>query len=169
MSKTETIIDPDAPVQPSRPYIAHAEYGVPKTIKGTLPWSHAVERLQKSKNYWIGTVSPEGKPHTMPTWGVWVDNTLYFGGGPQTRWSRNLAENPAVAVHLESGDDVIALEGTVGRITDPNDPEVKSIDDAYEAKYGMRHGIPLWMLRPQVVFAWTKFPNDMTRWKFNAE
>ena len=169
MSKTETIIDPDAPVQPNRPYIAHAEYGVPKTIKGVLPWSHAVERLQKSKNYWIGTVSPEGKPHTMPTWGVWVDNTLYFGGGPQTRWSRNLAENPAVAVHLESGDDVIVLEGTVGRITDPDDPKVKSIDDPYEAKYGMRHGIPLWMLRPRVVFAWTKFPNDMTRWKFNAQ
>lgn len=166
MSKSETVIDPNAPVQPSRPYIAHAEYGVPQTIKGTLPWSHAVERLQASKNFWIGTVSPEGKPHTMPVWGVWVQDTLYFGGGPLTRWSRNLEANPNVAVHLESGDDVLVLEGTVGRITDSDDPRLKAIDDVYEVKYKMRHGIPLWILHPKVIFAWTKFPDNMTRWKF---
>ena len=105
----------------------------------------------------------------MPTWGVWVDDTLYFGGGPQTRWSRNLAENPQVAVHLESGDDVVILEGVVGRISDAGDPRLTRIDDAYEAKYKMRHGIPLWVLRPQVVFAWSKFPDNMTRWKFDSE
>jgi len=154
----------------SRPYIAHAEYGVPKTLKGTLPWSHAVERLEKARNYWIGSVSPAGKPHSMPVWGVWVADadTLYFGGGPQTRWSRNLAENPAVAVHLESGDEVVILEGVVGRITDADDPKMKAIDDAYEAKYQMRHGPPVWVLRPRVVFAWTKFPDTMTRWTFDT-
>jgi hypothetical protein len=169
MSKTETVSDPAAPVQPSRPYIAHAEYGVPKTVKGTLPWSHAIERLQASKNFWIGTVSPEGKPHSMPVWGVWVEDTLYFGGGPLTRWSRNLEANPNVAVHLESGDDVLVLEGTVGRITDSDDPRLKAIDDVYEVKYKMRHGVPLWILHPRVIFAWTKFPDNMTRWKFDTE
>jgi hypothetical protein len=154
--------------QVSRPYIAHAEYGVPKTIKGTLPWSHAVERLEKAHNYWIGTAQ-DGKPHSMPVWGIWLDDTLYFGGGPQTRWSRNLAENPRVAVHLDSGDDVVILEGVVGRIEDPADPRLTRIDDAYEVKYKLRHGIPLWVLRPQVVFAWSKFPDNMTRWKFDAE
>ena len=153
----------------SRPYIAHAEYGVPKTMKGVLPWSHAVERLEKSQNFWIGTVGEGGKPHSMPVWGVWVYDTLYFGGGPQTRWSRNLADNPKVAVHLESGSDVVILEGVVGRISDPADPRITRIDDAYEAKYKMRHGVPLWVLRPQVVFAWSKFPNDMTRWKFDSD
>jgi hypothetical protein len=166
MSDEKTGIDVQEPVQASRPYIAHAEYGVPKTLKGVLPWSHAVERLTKSKNYWIGTVRPDGTPHSMPVWGVWVDDTLYFGGGPQTRWSRNLAENPAVAVHLESGDDVLILEGKVGRIEDPAHPLLSRIDDAYEVKYKMRHGIPLWVLRPQVIFAWTKFPDNMTRWVF---
>jgi len=150
----------------SRPYIGHEEYGIPKTMDGALPWSHVVERLEKAKNYWIGTVSPAGHPHTMPTWGAWVDNTLYFGGGPNTRWSRNLAENPHVSVHLESGDDVVILEGTVGRITDPNDPQVTRVDDVYEAKYNMRHGIPFWVLKPAKMLAWTKFPTTATRWVF---
>jgi hypothetical protein len=100
---------------------------------------------------------------------VWVDNTLYFGGGPDTRWSRNLAANPHVSVHLESGDDVVIIEGTVDRITDPKHPLVEKIDDAYEAKYKMRHGIPFWVLRPKLAFAWSKFPDNTTRWVFNEK
>jgi hypothetical protein len=125
-----------------------------------------VERLEKARNYWIGTVGPDGQPHTRPTWGVWVDDTLYFGGGPNTRWSRNLAANPTVTVHLESADDVVILEGVVGRITDASDPQVTRVDDAYEVKYKMRHGIPLWVLRPKKVLAWSEFPKNTTRWVF---
>jgi hypothetical protein len=153
--------------QVGRPYVAHPEYGIPTSIEGTLPWSHVGERMAKARNYWIGTIHPEGRPHVMPVWGVWVDDTLYFGGGPDTRWSRNLAANPQVAVHLESGDDVIIVEGSVDRITDPKHPLLPRIDDAYEAKYQMRHGIPLWVLRPRVVFAWSKFPDNTTRWRFS--
>ncbi len=148
----------------SRPYIAQEEYGIPKTLKGILPWSHVVERLEKARNYWIGTVGPDGQPHIRPTWGAWVDDTLYFGGGPNTRWSRNLAANLNVTVHLESGDDVVILEGVVGRITDAADPQVTRVDDAYEAKYKMRHGIPFWVLRPHKVLAWSEFPKNTTRW-----
>jgi hypothetical protein len=62
---------------------------------------------------------------------------------------------------------VVILEGQVGRITDPADPRLKAVDDAYEVKYKMRHGVPVWVLRPAVVFAWTKFPDTMTRWKLD--
>ena len=86
---------------------------------------------------------------------------------PETRWSRNLAEHPQVAVHLESGDNVVILEGTVERISDPADPPVTRIDDAYEAKYQMRHGVPFWVLRPRLAFAWSKFPDNATRWRFS--
>ncbi len=152
---------------PSRPYVPG--YGIPESVEGTLSWSHVVERMQKSRNYWIATTRPDGRPHAVPTWGVWVDDTLYFGGGPDTRWSRNLAANPHVAVHLESGDDVVIIEGVVERITDPSHPLVAPIDDAYEAKYNMRHGIPFWVLRPRVVFAWSKFPDNTTRWVFGEK
>jgi hypothetical protein len=30
----------------------------------------------------------------------------------------------------------------------------------------MRHGPPIWVLAPEVVIAWTKFPTDATRFRF---
>ncbi len=39
---------------------------------GLLPWSWAVERLQRSHDYWVATVRPDGPPHVMPVWGVWM-------------------------------------------------------------------------------------------------
>jgi hypothetical protein len=86
-----------------------------------------------------------------------------------TRWSRNLAANPQVAVHLESGSEVLIMEGTVERISDPDHPLANEIDDAYEAKYDMRHGTPFWVLRPRVAFGWTEYPTTVTRWEFDAE
>jgi hypothetical protein len=145
----------------SRPYVPG--YGIPKSVKGTLPWSHVVERMAKARNYWIATARLDGRVHAVPVWGVWVDDTLYFGGG-ETQWARNLKTNPNVAVHLDSSDDVVTLEGSVERISDPNHPMAKRIDDAYEAKYQMRHGLPVWVLRPRVVYAWSQFPANATRW-----
>lgn len=151
--------------QPGRPHVPN--YGIPTSIEGVLSWSHVVERMSKARNYWVGTVDQKGQPHTVPVWGVWFEDTLYFGGGPETRWSRNLATNPQVAIHLESGDDVVILEGTVEHITDPTHLLVKPVDNAYEAKYQMRHGTPFWVLRPHLVFAWSKFPDNATRWRFS--
>jgi hypothetical protein len=170
MPNSKSLLEQNRPEpKASRPYVPG--YGIPTSIKGTLPWSHVIERMEKSRNYWVGTVGPDGRPHVVPVWGVWdaARGTLYFGGGPDTRWSRNLTANPQVTVHLESGDDVVILEGVVERITDPNHPLVTPIDDAYEAKYQMRHGTPFWVLRPRVAFAWSKFPNNATRWLFGDD
>ncbi|MEB2287063.1 MAG: DUF2255 family protein [Anaerolineae bacterium] len=141
-------------------------YGIPSEVEGTLPWDHVVERMAQARNYWLATAQLDGVPHAVPVWGVWVAGTLYFGGGPQTRWSRNLAANPRVVVHLDDSEKAVILEGTVTRIADPDDPLVARLDDAYEAKYAMRHGIPFWVLRPHKAFAWTRFPDDATRWTF---
>lgn len=152
----------------SRPYIADPGYGMPKTLQGTLPWSHAVERLNKARNYWVSTTRPDGRPHAMPVWGVMVDDRLYFGGSGKTRRSRNLDQNPAVVVHLESGDDVIIVEGTTTKLDESNAEAdlLKRIDEAYQEKYKMPHGTPVWAVKPLVVFAWTKFFDDATRWSF---
>jgi hypothetical protein len=149
-----------------RPYIAHRSYGVPDDLKNLVPWSSVVERFTVERNYWIATSSPEGTPIARPAWGVFVDNTICFGGGPRTRWSRNLSTNPKVSVHLEDGTNVVIAEGMVDRLTDRDDPRLKAIDDAYEIKYEMRHGPPIWMLEPRIVLAWSDFPKDMTRFRF---
>jgi hypothetical protein len=152
----------------SRPHIPH--YGIPESTEGLLPWSYAAGRLEEAQNYWIATTCPDGRPHARPVWGVFVDGTLFFGGGPSVKWARNLAENPAVVVHLESGDEVVIVEGSVTKLTEENiDPDlVKRLDAAYLAKYKfqMEHGLPVWQLRPTLAFGWSKFPDDTTRWTF---
>src|SRR3712207_5164688 len=74
---------------PDRPFMP-AGYGVPTTTEGMLPWSHVSERMASALNYWIGTTRPDGRPHAVPVWGAWVDETFYFEGGPDTRRGRNL-------------------------------------------------------------------------------
>ena len=155
-------------VQPeaSRPHIP--DYGLPTTTDGLLDWSHVVERLTRSRHYWIGT-SRAGTPHVVPVWGVVVDGILHFGGGPRTRWALTLKENPRVAVHLEDGEQAVILEGTVSPITDAADPRMERIDDAYEVKYDMRHGPTVWVVQPTLALAWTDFTKDATRWRFGEK
>jgi hypothetical protein len=95
-----------------------------------LPWSHVRERMSVARNYWLATVRPDGRPHSVPVWGVWVEDSLHFGGGRSTRKARNLAANPNVVAHSESGEDVVILEGVAEEVTDPALQE--RIDDAYE-------------------------------------
>jgi Pyridoxamine 5'-phosphate oxidase len=140
-------------------------YGIPESPEGMLSFDHVRDRMDRSRTYWLTTVRADGRPHAVPVWGVWLDDRMHFGGGGTTRKARNLARNPAVVLHTESGEDVVILEGTAVEVTDPG--RQRFIDDAYEAKYGIRHGTPVWELRPAVAFAWTEYPKTVTRWRFS--
>jgi hypothetical protein len=77
----------------SRPRFAPG-YGISDDAEGMLPWSWAVERLTAGRNYWVATTSPDGRPHAMPVWGVWLDDGLWFGTSGRSRKGRNLARDP---------------------------------------------------------------------------
>ncbi len=147
-------------------------YGIPKDPKGMLPWSFVEDRMTKARNYWISTIRPDGTPHVRPVDGVWLDSALCFGGAPETRWVRNLTQNPAASVHLGREVEVVILEGTAQYITDAKHPLVAPLLEASRKKYpeyysGSKSPFrPFWMFRPQVVFAWTleQFPKSATRW-----
>ena len=74
-----------------RPALA-AGYGLlPESEgKGLLPWNWVTERLERSRNYWIATTRPDGRPHVMPVWGVWMEDALYFGTDPASVKGRNI-------------------------------------------------------------------------------
>jgi nitroimidazol reductase NimA-like FMN-containing flavoprotein (pyridoxamine 5'-phosphate oxidase superfamily) len=148
----------------SRPHIPG--YGIPRTEKGLLDWSFAVERLERSKHYWLATTSPGHKPHVTAVWGAWVDGALYFGGGPEVRWAKNLRSDPRIVVHLEPADQVIIIEGSAEVTTDEGEAEVLAVQDAYEEKYDLRHPPPFWRVRPVLAFGWTDLSKDATRWTF---
>lgn len=158
---------------PSRPHIPG--YGIPESEEGVLPWAHVTERLRSARTYWVATAGPDGRPHSTPIWGGFVDGTLFFEGSPHTRRGRNLAANPAVVVHLESGDDVVIVEGTVQEIKGPDPSLAGRLVEDFAAKYealGYRPSADQWnegglyAVQPQTVFAWTRFPQDATRFRF---
>jgi general stress protein 26 len=147
-------------------------YGM-KTPHKFLPFSYAEERLAKSRNYWICTVRPDGRPHSIPVWGFWLDGTLYFGTARSTRKSRNLARNPALSVHLESADDVVILEGQTVEVNLTDKDTVRKLDTESRSKYKMPlMMVPetiLYRVRPRIVLAWTEkdFPINATKWIFD--
>jgi general stress protein 26 len=150
-----------------------ADYGL-KPRRQYLPFSHAEERLTKSRNYWICTTRPDGRPHSIPVWGFWIEGALYFGTGRASRKARNLAHNAAASIHLDSGDDVVILEGTATEVDLADTATIKKLDAASRSKYKMplmtTPEVVLYSVRPRVVLAWTEkdFPNNATRWQFDT-
>jgi nitroimidazol reductase NimA-like FMN-containing flavoprotein (pyridoxamine 5'-phosphate oxidase superfamily) len=159
---------PTAPLIPTT-------YGVPTDGSGgeRLPWSWTVERLTDARNYWICTTCPDGRPHAAPVWGVWLDGAVWFATARASRKSRNLAANPAVIIHLESGDETVILEGSAEEVHDI--AALERFVDAYAPKYGIRpdtadEGNIVYVLRPVAAQTWEErnYPRTATRWLFST-
>ena len=152
-----------------------ADYGVPASDEGMLPWSHVVERMTDALNYWVATIYPDGRPHVSVVWGVWYEDRFYFDGSPETRRGRNVAANPSVTVHLESGTDVVILEGVAEEVRHPDHELTVQLAAEYARKYAAHDYAPepqqwdnggLFAVTLDKVLAWSSFPADMTRWRF---
>src|SRR5713226_6503440 len=123
----------------SRP-IMPQDYGVPDQDDGMLPWSWAVERLERARLYWFSTVRADGRPHAMPAWALWIDGGLYFEGGPDTVRMRNIAARPNVVVQVhDQGDEVVIVEGLGGAGGRPSAELARELADGFAAKYGESH------------------------------
>ncbi len=142
---------------------------------GLLPYSHATQQLERARNYWLATAGLDGRPHCMPVWGIWIDERFVFSTGPVTKKARNLAENPAAVLHLESGAQVVVLECSAREVTEPHALEAFRI--AYNTKYAwdftpeQLSGGGVFELRPTKAFAWCgdhdeEFSGTATRWTF---
>ena len=136
-----------------------------------LSWSYVCDRMASSRNYWVATTRPDGRPHSMPVWGIWLDETFCFATDLGSQKARNLAVSPKVVVHLESADEVVLIEGDAEVILDQG--LLKRFIDAYDAKYQIRPSAGdgstrIYRLRPRVAFAWLEqdFPGTATRWRF---
>jgi hypothetical protein len=156
--------------KPERPDIP-ATYGFsPFTPHTPQAWRDLTEKIRISRNYWICSVSPDGSPHALPVWGVWLDEHLYFVTKRASRKARNLLANPKVAIHLESGDDVVSFQGRAAEVTDPT--RLARISAEYGSKYNGDEIYPdievVFELQPGVAFTWleSNYHQTATRWRF---
>lgn len=92
-------------------------YGVPEDLDGVLPWSSAEERLTSCRNYFVATTRPDGRPHVMPIWGLWLNGLFCFSTAITSVKSRNLLANPRCTVTIEDGHHSVIVEG-VARVTE---------------------------------------------------
>ncbi len=159
----------------SRP---HFPAGYVEHPKAMVSWEYVAQKLTDAKNYWLASVRPDGRPHVVPRWAVFVEGCVYYDGSPETRHARNLEQNPQVALHLESGDQAIIAYGTARPAGKPAPELAQKIAAAYCAKYTAFGYSPepnqwdeggLYVFEPKSVLAWTSFMDDPTKFIFSDD
>jgi PPOX class probable F420-dependent enzyme len=152
----------------TRPYMPG--YGLKAESAGLLPWSWARQRLEKSHNYFLSTVSPDGSPHCMPVWGLWLNETFYFSTGRQSKKARNLAHDPRCVLCTDNPAEAVIVEGTAA--LDPDPKALKRIAPAYNDKYHYgdvgEMDEPVYVVTPRVAFGMVEgsMVKTATRWTF---
>jgi len=153
-------------------------YGMLDADKGTglLPWSWAVERLERSHDYWVATIRPDGRPHVMPVWGIWLENAVWFSSSRGSRKARNLAANPNCTVTTDNAFEPVVIEGTAELVQDVTAIAafVININDKYRTGYGVDFFSAAenacFRVHPRWAFGLTEsdFTGSPTRWVFTT-
>jgi nitroimidazol reductase NimA-like FMN-containing flavoprotein (pyridoxamine 5'-phosphate oxidase superfamily) len=151
-------------------------YGVVPADEGSglLSWEEGERRLTVAHDYWCATVCPDGRPHVMPVWGVWLDGRLWFSSGLRSRKARNLEADPRCTITTDDARRPVVIEGAAERLTDAG--PIESFVAAVNAKYdaGLTTGFQdptvngTFAVRPVRAFGITAddFTGSPTRWTF---
>jgi hypothetical protein len=159
-------------------------YGDPE-----LPWSRAHDLLAAGTPtpdipFFLGTVRPDGRPHSAGIGALWLDGDLYFTSSPGARKARDLAVNPAGTISARLDGLDLVLEGEATRVTDPSTLEqaaaryraggwpAEVAGDAFTAPFSAPSaGPPPWYLYRftfhTAVGVATVKPSGATRWTFD--
>lgn len=125
-------------------------YGQPSPA-AQLEWQWVHAQLESAGTYWV-IPRENGHPHPRPVWGVWDGTSIYLTvGSPAMR--RALGRGPEVTVHLDSGTDVVIVEGRfAGQTLDP------AVIQRYNTKYSWSYAVDefgaLSTVTPSRVIAW---------------
>jgi PPOX class probable F420-dependent enzyme len=108
--------------------------------------AHVEGRLQTNLMAWLTTISPSGRPQSVPVWFLVQDDTILIYSRPGKAKLRNIATNPHVALGLDVTDlgrDVIRFEGTAAHVPDhPSAAQVPAYLSKYVERIGAIFGTP---------------------------
>lgn len=151
-----------------------------------IPWSRALDAVSHpvGNHIFLGTVDPDGRPHSTGIGALWVDGAYYVVSGPGTRKSRDLAANPACTISASLQGIDLVFEGEATRVTDQATLQLVAeryrtsgwpaevAGDGFTAPYNApTAGPPPWYLyrinAPTVYGIATAEPYGATRWQFD--
>jgi nitroimidazol reductase NimA-like FMN-containing flavoprotein (pyridoxamine 5'-phosphate oxidase superfamily) len=143
---------------------------------GLLPWSWALERLNRSHDFWLATVTPLGVPHLMPVWAVWHQDALWFSSANGSRKARNIGTEPRCSLSTDNPIEPVVVHGRARRVTVAD--ELSEMLAVENAKYGTSYGPEMvdpalnsvFALQPEWAFALdsSDFAGSPTRYVFPA-
>lgn len=98
--------------------------------------AHALERLHSDVIIWLSSVRPDGRPHLVPVWFLWENDTILIFSQPNKQKIRNLRHNPNVMLALnaaDQGEDVVMIEGTAEFVEEEGlSPTMPAYAEKYE-------------------------------------
>jgi hypothetical protein len=161
---------------------------IDKTFEAApLPWERARRLLDggalAEAAAFLGTVRPDGRPHSARIGAAWHDGDIYFQTGGQSRKARNLEANPACTLSTSLTGIDLVFEGVAERITDGATLEAIAAvwreggwaaevsGDGVVAPYNaLGTGPPPWQVyrvtADRVIGVSTAEPFGATRWEF---
>ena len=90
-----------------------------------LSWSRAHDLLTAGPfgpevPFFLTTIRPDGRPHTVGIGAAWFDGDLYFTSGLGARKARNLAANPVCTIVTRLPGLDLTLEGEARLVAEPH-------------------------------------------------
>lgn len=147
-----------------------ASYGLDQLGPKHASLSEIYDRIAAERNWWIATTS-QTHPHVSPVWGLICEDRMIFCCDPRSLKATNLKNNPHVALHLESGDNVVIVNASASLIA-PTELPTTFADD-YEAKYAYRPdpddpNFRAYELHPTKIMSWqeAEVVETAARWRF---
>jgi len=136
-----------------------------------LEWPWVETQLIDAGTYWV--VAPStSHPHPRPVWGIWAYDALVLSIGSPVL-AASLAADPHCTVHLDSGTDVVVVEGIAERVIEPDAVQVDAYNRKYEWQYTYDEYGPFTKVTPTLVMSWRSAGwagregfQDVGRWEF---
>jgi hypothetical protein len=151
-------------------------YGVLPADQGSglISWQEAERRLIVSHDYWCATVCPDGRPHLMPVWAVWLTGALWFSSSRRSRKARNLDADPRCSLATDDAQRPVVLEGAAERVVDAERLESfrRALNATYDADLTAGFLDPAvngtYAVHPRRIIALSEedFVGSPTRWTF---
>ena len=128
-----------------------------------IGWDEIAARLAAAHYYRVHTTGRDAAPDASPVWGVVERDIFYMYTFRASVKARNLARDPRLVVHPESGSDVTIVHGSAVDMGIPTDHP--DIVEAFRAKYRRPEEAPflpssdpgfdvLYSIQPRRALAW---------------